>query len=331
MKLDVCEEEIAKLTRWHRIAMIRKLSSEQAASGIQIDPTTISKYARGQQMSFLQLQQQTREKSQEIWERQVQSLSALDRENESDSEGNSDLDSFAGDLENLLDAEECEEEVGNYESKHDKADGVKGLKMRRRPSIAQAEEENEDEAVEAAELCRLLMEDDEAERRKKKKTKVVREETGLALGLQPSFGFENTNRIKQIVSTAQPDGSYSSKEIFNKDMKEVENVIAKKGKYGKVKALTKKNDITSVGLVSKKIKISGDKVKVFKEKKSARESFVCGACGQLGHMRTNKTGNMKNMDFRVRWAGDAHPQNLFLFPREYTPHNLNYGLTFFLL
>ena len=53
--MDVCEEEIAKLTRWHRIAMIRKLSSEQAASGIQIDPTTISKYARGQQMSFLQL------------------------------------------------------------------------------------------------------------------------------------------------------------------------------------------------------------------------------------------------------------------------------------
>ena len=138
--------------------MIRKLSSEQAASGIQIDPTTISKYARGQRMSFLQLQQQTKEKYQEIWERQVQSLSALDRENESDSEGNSDLDSFAGDLENLLDAEECEEEVGNYESKHDKADGVKGLKMRRRPSIAQAEEENEDEATEAAELCRLLME-----------------------------------------------------------------------------------------------------------------------------------------------------------------------------
>ncbi|KAM4097607.1 hypothetical protein ACJW30_07G014100 [Castanea mollissima] len=36
LKFDVCEEEIAKLTRWHRIAMIRKLSSEQAASGIQI-------------------------------------------------------------------------------------------------------------------------------------------------------------------------------------------------------------------------------------------------------------------------------------------------------
>jgi transcription initiation factor TFIID subunit 1 len=76
---------------------------------------------------------------------------------ESDSEANSDLDSFAGDLENLLDAEEFEGDESNYESKHDKGDCVKGIKMRRRPSQAQAEEEFEDEAAEAAELCRLLM------------------------------------------------------------------------------------------------------------------------------------------------------------------------------
>lgn len=139
--------------------MIRKLSSEQAASGVKVDPTTISKYARGQRMSFLQLQQQNREKCQEIWDRQVQSLLAFDGdENDSDSEeNNSDLDSFAGDLENLLDAEEFEGIEGNLESKHDKADGVKGLKMRRRSSLAQAEEEIEDNAAEAAEICRLLM------------------------------------------------------------------------------------------------------------------------------------------------------------------------------
>lgn len=139
--------------------MIRKLSSEQAASGVKVDPTTISKYARGQRMSFLQLQQQTREKCQEIWDRQVQNLSAVDgEENESDSEVNSDLDSFAGDLENLLDAEDFEDgEEGSHEPKHDNVDGVKGLKMRRRPFQAQVEEEIEDEAAEAAELCRMLM------------------------------------------------------------------------------------------------------------------------------------------------------------------------------
>ena len=113
-------------------------------------------------MSFLQLQQQTREKCQEIWDRQIQSLSAIDgEENESDSEANSDLDSFAGDLENLLDVEECEGGEGNNDNKIDRADGVKRLKMRRHPFEAQAEEEIEDKAVEVAELCLLLMGDDD--------------------------------------------------------------------------------------------------------------------------------------------------------------------------
>lgn len=109
-------------------------------------------------MSFLQLQQQTREKCQEIWDRQLQSLCSADgEEHESESEANSDLDSFAGDLENLLDAEEGEDgEEDNFESKHDSVDGVRGLKMRRHPFQTQAEE-IEDEAAEAAELCRMLM------------------------------------------------------------------------------------------------------------------------------------------------------------------------------
>lgn len=296
LKFNVPEELIAKQTRWHRIAMIRKLSSEQAASGVKVDPTTISKYARGQRMSFLQLQQQTREKCQEIWDRQVQSLSAVDSDEiESDSEANSDLDSFAGDLENLLDAEECEDgEEGNCESKHDRTDGVRGLKMRRRPSQAQAEEEIEDEAAEAAELCRMLMDDDEAERKKKKKTRPVGEEEGLALGSQLNFGFENGQKlkknsavVKQLVSKVQPDGSYSQKEKAFRDSKEVESFLPKRNISGKAKIL-KKNDTARMGVLHKKIKIMGDGIKMFKEKKSARESFVCGACGQLGHMRTNK-------------------------------------------
>ncbi|XP_042499646.1 transcription initiation factor TFIID subunit 1 [Macadamia integrifolia] len=300
LKFDVPEEQIAKQTRWHRIAMIRKLSSEQAASGVKVDPTTISKYARGQRMSFLQLQQQTREKCQEIWDRLVQSLSAAEGdENESDSEANSDLDSFAGDLENLLDAEECEEgEEGSYESKLDKAEGVRGLKMRKCPSEAQVEEEIEDEAAEAAELCRMLMDDDEIEWRKKKKSKNVKHE-GVGLGSLFGFGAENTEQIrkgnaKQIIRTAQRDGSFLSKETVICDPKEVENVLAKRNLSGKLKAKkgNGKNDIAHMAVLKKNAKALGDGSKVIKEKKQSdkpvREHFICGACGQLGHMRTNK-------------------------------------------
>ncbi|XP_040861039.1 transcription initiation factor TFIID subunit 1 isoform X2 [Glycine max] len=292
LKFNVPEEVIAKQTRWHRIAMIRKLSSEQATSGVKVDPTTISKYARGQRMSFLQLQQQTREKCQEIWDRQVQSLSAVNGdENESDSEGNSDLDSFAGDLENLLDAEECEEgEEGTNDLKRDKGDGVKGLKMRRRPTLAQAEEEIEDEAAEAAELCRLLMDDYEADRKKKKKAKVMVGEARLVPKMQSKFSFDNAEQVKQITNTLQLDGTNHLKEDAITDLREEENVPAKKSKSLKVNK-AKKNDIMPISIPNKKIKLNmgeGIKNQVFKEKKPSRETFVCGACGKAGHMRTNK-------------------------------------------
>ncbi|XP_051147059.1 transcription initiation factor TFIID subunit 1 isoform X2 [Andrographis paniculata] len=292
LKFNVPDEQIAKYTRWHRIALIRKLSSEQAASGVKVDSTTVSKFARGQRMSFLQLQQQTREKCQEIWDRQVQSLCLGDgEENESESEANSDLDSFAGDLENLLDAEEGEEgEEDNYESKHDSVDGVKGLKMRRRPLQTQAEEEIEDEAAEAAELCRMLMDDDEADQKKKKKTRAAVEETKI-IPFKSKFGSEIADGIKKHSSVSkrlmQPEGSFVLQDRTQRDQKESESLSAKKYLQGKFKP-KKKSEIEQIGLLNKKVKILGDGINVIKEKKSARESFVCGACGQLGHMRTNK-------------------------------------------
>uniref|UniRef100_A0A164ZGS7 Transcription initiation factor TFIID subunit 1 n=1 Tax=Daucus carota subsp. sativus TaxID=79200 RepID=A0A164ZGS7_DAUCS len=174
-----------------------------------------------QPMSFLQLQQQKRKKCQEIWDRQVKSLSAVDDgENESDTEANCDLDSFAGDLENLLDAE--------------------GFKD------AQAKEEFEDEAAEAAESCKMLMDVDE-ERVKK-----------------TSAGF------KQHTPHVQP--RIVAKDNFNIDMKHDERFPDKK----------------NFSMNPEKVKIFGEGIKNLKERKSARDSFVCGACGQLGHMRTNK-------------------------------------------
>ncbi|KAL3617303.1 hypothetical protein CASFOL_038848 [Castilleja foliolosa] len=288
LKFNVPEEQIAKLTRWHRIALIRKLSSEQAASGVKVDSTAVSKFARGQRMSFLQLQQQTREKCQEIWERQVQSLCSGDgEENESEMEANSDLDSFAGDLENLLDAEEGEEgEEDDDESKQDNVDGVRGLKMRRRPFQTQAEEEIEDEAAEAAELCKMLMDDDEADR--KKKAKGVEQ---VRPAFKSKFGPENGDRIKKnnaiVKRVMQPEEGSSFVLTEGVTHDQGEKFFPQKPLVGKLKA-KKKNETEQQGLLNKKVKILTEGMSVIKEKKSARESFVCGACGQLGHMRTNK-------------------------------------------
>ncbi|PIM97925.1 hypothetical protein CDL12_29597 [Handroanthus impetiginosus] len=85
----------------------------------------------------------------------------------------------------------------------------------------------------------------------------------------------------------KPEGAFLSMEKITKDQKEGESLSAKKHMLGKLKA-KKKNEIEQMGLLNKKIKILGEGMTAIKEKKSARESFVCGACGQLGHMRTNK-------------------------------------------
>lgn len=110
-------------------------------------------------MTFHQVQQQTKEKCQEIWDRQAQSLSAIPANDENaDEEGaNSDLDSFAGDLENLLEIEEGEEVVDGMDNEKEEG-GVRGgmLKMRRGASQLQTEQEIEDDKFEASVILRML-------------------------------------------------------------------------------------------------------------------------------------------------------------------------------
>ena len=124
---------MSKMTRWRRIALVRKLSSEQAASA---PGGELAKFARGQRVPGSQLAQQVREKCQEIWDRQAASLS-------------SDVI--------LEDAQE--EARGESRSKLKEAmRGSGSASGRQRALEAQRAEELEDEEAEAAELRRMLME-----------------------------------------------------------------------------------------------------------------------------------------------------------------------------
>lgn len=303
LKFNVDEEQIEKMTRWHRIAMVRKLSSEQAASGVKVDATALNKFARGQRMSFLQLQQQAREKCQEIWDRQFQSLSAADEALESDAEANSDLDSFAGDLENLLDAEEGEDgEIGDSDTKREKRETIRGFGARRRATQAQAEEEIEDEAAEAAELCRMLMDDDEAKEQKKKKVGASAKEKNnhvmqdlqgdLILSNKDDHGKKTKRIFKRIIRTKKADGTVTSREDIITDPKEVAKYFAKKTASQKGRKENGNDvDLKELGVKEKNVTTKDSKkvVKGQKQKdKPVRDNFICGACGQSGHMRTNK-------------------------------------------
>ncbi|RLM56364.1 transcription initiation factor TFIID subunit 1-like [Panicum miliaceum] len=283
LKFGVPEEQIDKLTRWHRIAMVRKLSSEQAASGITIDEIPVSKFARGQRMSFLQLQQQTREKCQEIWDRQVQSLSAIDGDdNGSDTEANSDLDSFAGDLENLLDAEEFDDEdTSTADLRSDKADGMRGLKMRRCPTHAQVNEEIEDDEAEAS-LAKKLLEDNGNDMKRKKQPEGLTN-CGTSIGANKM----KQNKTGQMIKSSGYAGALTPKEGMPREAKEAENSFAEGSLPTKLK--TKMAfDGNDILLVKKKSAPGKDGPTKEKRQGARGDTLVCGACGLLGHMRTNK-------------------------------------------
>lgn len=70
--------------------------------------------------------------------------------------------------------------------------------------------------------CDSCSADDETERKRKKKSRVMMgEEAGLGPGSRTPFGFENADRVKQIISSVQTDGSYITKENAIGDLKVV--------------------------------------------------------------------------------------------------------------
>ncbi|XP_026444064.1 transcription initiation factor TFIID subunit 1-like isoform X3 [Papaver somniferum] len=178
-------------------------------------------------------------------------------------------------------AAEAELGVGNNESKQDKIDGVDyneskqcktdgvgELKRKKHLTQVQADEEVENET---AEPCRMFMDDDEAERKKKKNT-IAEGQIEPGSSWQPGLSAEQLNKtsgnIEQVIPAAQPESSVTSLENISRDPKEVESVLGERTFSGKFNS---ESDV--------KVTLSATK--------NFRERFVCGACGQEGHMKTN--------------------------------------------
>ncbi|KAL6623516.1 hypothetical protein ACP70R_033395 [Stipagrostis hirtigluma subsp. patula] len=273
LKFGVPEEQIGRLTRWHRIAMVKDLSTEN------IDEIPTCKFARGQKMSSLQLQHRNRQKCQEIWDRQVQSLSALcDDDIGSDTDANSDLDSFAGDLEKLLDAEEFDhEDAGKADFRNDKPDEMRRCRT-------QINEEIEDDEAGAALARKLLEEDGNGTKRKKHAAEMTYYGTATPIYNQGANETKQSG-IVQMIGSYGHAGALTPKKTITREAKEAGYSFAECGYPAKSKPNMAfgANDIFLV-------KRSALEMQKLKEKRQDGRNYtiICGACGQLGHKRTNK-------------------------------------------
>ncbi|XP_055929152.1 transcription initiation factor TFIID subunit 1-like [Argiope bruennichi] len=277
-KFNVPEEEIKKLSRWEVIDVVRTLSTEQAKAGEE----AMSKFARGNRFSIAEHQERYKEDCQRIFDLQNRVLASnevLSTDEDSSSDDDSDIEEMGKNIENMLSSKKTSSQLSH-----------------------------EREEAERRELQKLILGEDsvndDRRKRDKDKSKIDKEDDSASLG---STGSNSNGRILKIYRTFKnPDG----KEFVRIETVRKPAVIdtyvrirtTKDPAFIKQFASTldehQKEEIRKerrrIQEQLRRLKRNAEKEKQVPPKKKPKKEppllkLKCGACGAIGHMRTNKT------------------------------------------
>ncbi|XP_068717944.1 transcription initiation factor TFIID subunit 1-like isoform X1 [Montipora capricornis] len=275
----VSDEEIRKLSRWEVIHVVRTMSTEAAKSGEE----GMSKFARGSRFTIAEHQERYKEECQRIFDLQNRVLSStevLSTDEESSSDEGSDIDELGKNLESML--------------------------ANKKTSIQLTHEEEE---AERRELQKLLSDDkpfkesngkssgEKGKKEGKKDSKGDDDETasvtsydssmvGRRLRIQRTFKTADGKqfvRIEVVKNQAVIDAYLK----FNKD----KNVKAQFASVDEIHKEEIRREKRRIQEQLRRIKRNQEKEKlqpVKKKKEKPPNNLKCGACGAIGHMRTNK-------------------------------------------
>ncbi|XP_048585830.1 transcription initiation factor TFIID subunit 1 isoform X2 [Nematostella vectensis] len=278
----VSDEEIKKLSRWEVIDVVRTMSTEAAKSGEE----GMSKFARGSRFTIAEHQERYKEECQRIFELQNRVLSSkeeLSTDEASSSEEESDIDELGKNLESML--------------------------ANKKTSIQLTHEEEE---AERRELQRMLSEDKPGDRNGKLSGDKYKDGSKKPMDFdddsQSIMSCESSNvgrkLVIQRVFKTHEGQDFTRREvvknqavidaylrIVNKD-KNIRAQFASVDEVHKEEIRREKRRIQEqlrrIRRNQEKEKLQPVKKKKEKPPSTASIKLKCGACGQIGHMRTNK-------------------------------------------
>uniref|UniRef100_A0A8B9MHP4 Transcription initiation factor TFIID subunit n=1 Tax=Accipiter nisus TaxID=211598 RepID=A0A8B9MHP4_9AVES len=273
-KFGVPEEEIKKLSRWEVIDVVRTMSTEQARSG----EGPMSKFARGSRFSVAEHQERYKEECQRIFDLQnkvLESTEILSTDTDSSSAEDSDFEEMGKNIENML---------------------------QNKKTSSQLSREREEQ--ERKELQRMLLgEDTSANSHKDDDTASVTSlnssATGRRLKIYRTFRDEDGKEYVRCETVRKPAvidaycriRTTKDEEFIRKfalfDEQHREEMRKERRRIQEQLRRLKRNQ--------EKEKLKGPpekKPKKMKERPDLKVSVFCslkcGACGAIGHMRTNK-------------------------------------------
>ncbi|XP_043996850.1 transcription initiation factor TFIID subunit 1 isoform X4 [Gambusia affinis] len=285
-KFGVPEEEIKKLSRWEVIDVVRTMSTEQARSG----EGPMSKFARGSRFSVAEHQERYKEECQRIFDLQnkvLESTEVLSTDTDSSSAEDSDFEEMGKNIENMLQNKKTSSQLSREREEQERKElqrmlmgeesdrDNKGRKERRRglSSALSTSSHKDDDTSSVTSL------NSSATGRRLKIYRTFRDEDGKEYvrceTVRKAAVIDAYTRIR----TTKDDEFIRKFALFDEQHRE--EMRKERRRIQEQLRRLKRNQ--------EKDKIKGPPEKKSKKVKERPDlKLKCGACGAIGHMRTNK-------------------------------------------
>uniref|UniRef100_A0A672PI01 Transcription initiation factor TFIID subunit 1-like n=1 Tax=Sinocyclocheilus grahami TaxID=75366 RepID=A0A672PI01_SINGR len=275
-KFGVPEEEIKKLSRWEVIDVVRTMSTEQARSG----EGPMSKFARGSRFSVAEHQERYKEECQRIFDLQnkvLESTEVLSTDTDSSSAEDSDFEEMGKNIENMLQNKKTSSQLSREREEQERKELQRMLMG----------EDNDRERASA--LSTSSHKDDDAS----SVTSLNSSATGRRLKIYRTFCDEDGKEYVRCETVRKPGVIDAYLRIrTTKD----DDFIRKFALFDEQHREEMRKERRRIQEQLRRLKRNQEKDKFKgppeKKAKKAKErpdlKLKCGACGAIGHMRTNK-------------------------------------------
>uniref|UniRef100_A0A8C3B3S1 Transcription initiation factor TFIID subunit n=1 Tax=Cyclopterus lumpus TaxID=8103 RepID=A0A8C3B3S1_CYCLU len=286
-KFGVPEEEIKKLSRWEVIDVVRTMSTEQARSG----EGPMSKFARGSRFSVAEHQERYKEECQRIFDLQnkvLESTEVLSTDTDSSSAEDSDFEEMGKNIENMLQNKKTSSQLSREREEQERKDlhrmlmgeendrDHKGRKARKGLSSSLSTGSHKDDDTSSVTSL-----NSSATGRRLKIYRTFRDEDGKEYVRCETVRKASVIDAYTRIRSTKDDDFIKKFALFDEQHRE--EMRKERRRIQEQLRRLKRNQ--------EKDKIKGPpekKAKKVKERPDLKVKLKCGACGAIGHMRTNK-------------------------------------------
>uniref|UniRef100_A0A673WAT2 Transcription initiation factor TFIID subunit n=1 Tax=Salmo trutta TaxID=8032 RepID=A0A673WAT2_SALTR len=270
-KFGVPEEEIKKLSRWEVIDVVRTMSTEQARSG----EGPMSKFARGSRFSVAEHQERYKEECQRIFDLQnkvLESTEILSTDTDSSSAEDSDFEEMGKNIENMLQNKKTSSQLSREREEQERKE-LQRMLMGEETSALSTGSHKDDDTSSVTSL------NSSATGRRLKIYRTFRDEDGKEYVRCETVRKPSVIDAYTRIRTTKDDDFIKKFALFDEQHRE-EMRKERRRIQEQLRRLKRNQEKDRFKSPPEK------KAKKIKERPDLK--LKCGACGAIGHMRTNK-------------------------------------------